>query len=132
MNTFHLQIVTPDGLVFDAQAEKLIVRTVVGDVGILSGHCDYVTPVDTGLAKVYINGEEKRAACSGGILNVKKGIVRLVAGTFEWADDIDMDRAARAKEKAENRLKNSDDYDVRVAEIKLKRAITRIRVGGGD
>ncbi len=47
MNTFHLQIVTPDGLMFDGDAEKLLVRTTEGDVGIMSGHCDYVTPVDT-------------------------------------------------------------------------------------
>ena len=52
MNTFHLQIVTPDGLMFDGDAEKLLVRTTEGDVGIMSGHCDYVTPVDTGMAKV--------------------------------------------------------------------------------
>ena len=52
MNTFHLQIVTPDGLMFDGDAEKLLVRTTEGDVGIMSGHCDYVTPVDTGMAKL--------------------------------------------------------------------------------
>ena len=56
MNTFHLQIVTPDGLMFDGDAEKLLVRTTEGDVGIMSGHCDYVTPVDTGMAKVTTNG----------------------------------------------------------------------------
>ena len=56
MNTFHLQIVTPDGLMFDGDAEKLLVRTTEGDVGIMSGHCDYVTPVDTGVARVTTNG----------------------------------------------------------------------------
>ena len=72
MNTFHLQIVTPDGLMFDGDAEKLLVRTTEGDVGIMSGHCDYVTPVDTGMAKVTTNGDVRTAACSGGLLNVKK------------------------------------------------------------
>lgn len=72
MNTFHLQIVTPDGLMFDGDAEKLLVRTTEGDVGIMSGHCDYVTPVDTGVAKVTTNGDVRTAACSGGLLNVKK------------------------------------------------------------
>ena len=57
MNTFHLQIVTPDGLMFDGDAEKLLVRTTEGDVGIMSGHCDYVTPVDTGVARVTTNGD---------------------------------------------------------------------------
>ena len=103
MNTFHLQIVTPDGLMFDGDAEKLLVRTTEGDVGIMSGHCDYVTPVDTGMAKVTTNGDVRTAACSGGLLNVKKGTVRLVASTFEWSEDIDVERALRAKEAAEKK-----------------------------
>ena len=88
MNTFHLQIVTPDGLMFDGDAEKLLVRTTEGDVGIMSGHCDYVTPVDTGEARVTTNCDVRTAACSGGLLNVKKGTVRLVASTFEWSETI--------------------------------------------
>ena len=123
MNTFHLQIVTPDGLMFDGDAEKLLVRTTEGDVGIMSGHCDYVTPVDTGVARVTTNGDVRTAACSGGLLNVKKGTVRLVASTFE--------RALRAKEAAEKKIKEASDYEERAAEIKLKRALTRIRVGEG-
>ena len=124
MNTFHLQIVTPDGLMFDGDAEKLLVRTTEGDVGIMSGHCDYVTPVDTGVARVTTNGGVRTAACSGG-----KGTVRLVASTFEWSEDIDVERALRAKEAAEKKIKEASDYEERAAEIKLKRALTRIRVG---
>jgi len=108
MNTFHLQIVTPDGLMFDGDAEKLLVRTTEGDVGIMSGHCDYVTPVDTGMAKVTTNGD---------------------VSTFEWSEDIDVERALRAKEAAEKKIKEASDYEERAAEIKLKRALTRIRVG---
>lgn len=131
MNTFHLQIVTPDGLMFDGDAEKLLVRTTEGDVGIMSGHCDYVTPVDAGVARVTTNGDVRTAACSGGLLNVKKGTVRLVASTFEWSEDIDVERALRAKEAAEKKIKEASDYEERAAEIKLKRALTRIRVGEG-
>ena len=129
MNTFHLQIVTPDGLMFDGDAEKLLVRTTEGDVGIMSGHCDYVTPVDTGVARVTTNGDVRTAACSGGLLNVKKGTVRLVASTFEWSEDIDVERALRAKKKKKKKIKEASDYEERAAEIKLKRALTRIRVG---
>ena len=78
MNTFHLQIVTPDGLMFDGDAEKLLVRTTEGDVGIMSGHCDYVTPVDTGVAKSYNERRCKNGGVFGRTLNVKKGTVRLV------------------------------------------------------
>ncbi len=131
MNTFHLQIVTPDGLLFDGQAQRILVRTTEGDVGILSGHSDYVTPLATGVAKVTLeSGETKLAACSGGLLSVKKGITRLVANTFEWGDEIDVERAKRAKEKAKQKISvETSEYEERAAEIKLQRALTRIRVG---
>ena len=48
---------------------------------------------------------------------------------FEWSEDIDVERALRAKEAAEKKIKEASDYEERAAEIKLKRALTRIRVG---
>jgi F-type H+-transporting ATPase subunit epsilon len=130
MKTFHLQIVTPDGLLFDGIAEKILVRTTEGDVGILGGHADYVSPVATGVTKVTLEGGNvKFAACSGGFVSVKGGETRLVANTFEWAEDIDVARAHKAQERAEEKLKNATDYEERAAEIKLKRALTRIHVG---
>ena len=133
MNTFHLQIVTPDGLMFDGMAEKALVRTTEGDVGILANHADYVTPVATGIARVTLEGGTTRiAACSGGLLSVKKGITRIAADTFEWSEDIDVERAIRAKERAEKTLNEVSDYEERAAEIKLKRAIARIIAGGGQ
>ena len=52
MANFHLQIVTPDRLVFDGQAEKIILRTVGGDACILARHIDYAAPLGIGVAKV--------------------------------------------------------------------------------
>lgn len=129
MKTFHLQIVTPDGLMFDGQAEKILVRTTEGDVGILSGHSDYVSPVAIGLARITMeNGDTKSAACSGGLLSVKGKVTRLVADTFEWAENIDVERAKRAKDRAEKIMHTASEYEEKAAEIKLKRAITRINV----
>ncbi len=129
MNTFHLQIVTPDGLFFDGDAEKLIVRTTTGDVCILARHADYVTPLGMGQAKLTIDGKVRKAACIGGLLSVVKGEVRLVPTTFEWAEDIDKERALRAKEKAEERLKNANDNkELAIIEAKLKRALVRVSV----
>lgn len=88
MNTFHLQIVTPDGLMFDGSAEKVIVRTTVGDVGILANHADYVSPVASGKAKITLDsGETKTAVCSGGLISVRRGITRIAADTFEWTEN---------------------------------------------
>ena len=130
MSTFHLQIVTPDGLLFDGQAEKIIVRTIEGDVCILSGHLEYMSPVATGEAKITLeDGKVRLAACSGGLISVRKDITRLVADTFEWAENIDVHRAKKAKEAAEAQLKDNADFEYKLAELKLKRALVRIRVG---
>ena len=109
MSTFHLQIVTPDGGFFDGEAEKLIVRAIDGDVCILARHSPYVTALGTGEARVTIDGKRRRAACAGGMLAVTKDNVRLVATTFEWAEDIDADRAQRAKERAEQLIGKAKD-----------------------
>ena len=130
--TFHLQIVTPDGSFFDGEAEKLIVRAQGGDVCILPRHAPFVTPLGVGEAAVVLSGGLRRsAACSGGMLSVTDDDVRLVATTFEWAEDIDKARAERAEEKARakiERAKNAAELDM--AKAKLARALTRAKVAG--
>ena len=128
MNEFDLQIVTPDGLMFDGKAQKLIVRTTEGDVGILAKHTDYVAALSIGVARVFTSAGERRGACAGGMLSVTDGVVRIAASTFEWSEDIDIARAQRAKEKAEKRLSESarSDYEHRLAEIKLKKSLARL------
>ena len=131
MANFHLQIVTPDRLVFDGDAERIIVRTVQGDVCILARHIDYAAPLGTGKALVGLeDGASRTAACSGGLLSVSGGEVRVMATTFEWAEEIDVDRAQRAQESAEKKLAalQHGDEAFAITEAKLKRALTRLRV----
>ena len=129
MATFHLQIVTPDRLVFDGEARQIILRTVGGDAAILAGHIDYSAPLGIGEAKLTdAEGNERSAACQGGLLTVSGGQVWVMATTFEWADEIDAERAQRARQEAEERLRALDrsDEQFRIAEAKLKRALARI------
>ena len=126
MTPFHLKIVTPDGLIYDGEAEQLTVRTQEGDVSILARHINFVTPLGMGRATVVANGQRRFAACIGGMLSVVNGEVTLVPTTFEWADQIDVERADRAQKTAEERLKaSSSDTEVRLAEAKLHRALVR-------
>lgn len=133
MATYHLQIVTPDRKLFDGEAEKITVRTVNGDVCILAHHIDYVAPLGIGEARVTdANGNVRTAACSGGMLGVSGGDVRLLATTFEWADEIDLARAQRAQEAAKAQLDRltTADKEYAAVEAKLKRALVRIGVKG--
>lgn len=127
MTSFSLKIVTPDGLKFDGQAQELIVRTTSGDLGVLAGHTNCVAPLGMGKAIVVLDGEKRYGACIGGMVSVVDGQVSLVPTTFEWAEEIDVQRAARAEERAKAVLENkqSANRDVRLAQAKLKRALVR-------
>ena len=129
MKTFHLEIVTPDGMIFAGAAESLLVHTCDGDVEIMAGHMDYMASVSTGRARIIAGGVSRVASCSGGFLTVTSEGVILAAVTFEFADSIDVDRAEKAKERAEQKLAAATDArDIAMAKAKLERALTRIKV----
>ena len=129
MKPFHIEIVTPDGLVYDGETESLLVRTDTGDVEILAGHTDYVAAIATGRARLLKDGVKRFAAVNGGFLSVKGGNVKLVTITFEFADQIDLSRAKAAKERAEATLATAKGQrDEKIAKAKLARAISRIKV----
>ena len=131
MGTFHLQIVTPDGAFFDGPAERVKVRTISGDVAILARHIPYVTALGTGEAAVTVDGTVRKAAASGGMLSVTEDKVSVVATTFEWAEDIDIQRAQRAREKAEAMIQNAKTaQELEQAKARLLRALTRLKAAG--
>ena len=127
METFPLRIVTPDGCIYDAPAERLFCRTIDGDVGILARHCDYCTALGMGDAHVIMDGKAHHAACMGGMISVMGGKVTLVATTWEWAEEIDVARADASYARAEKALaeKNADKRDLTLAEARMRRALVR-------
>ena len=133
MNSFRLKIVTPDGLVYDGQAEELIVRTTSGDLGILAGHMDCVAPLGMGRATIVLEGKRRYGACIGGMLSVIGGNATLVATTFEWAEEIDVKRADASYDRAKSVLddRGATDTEIRLAEARLKRALVRKGVASG-
>ena len=130
MSTFHLKISTPDGLQFEGEVVRLRVRMIDGDVSLLAHHADYVSAVGAGeAALVMADGQTRNAACIGGMLAMIRNEANLIATTFEWADDIDLERAKRAKEVAEARIAAAnDDKELVLAKAKLQRALVRIGV----
>lgn len=127
MTSFPLKIVTPDGLIFDGDAEELVVRSTTGDVAVLAKHTNFVTPLGMGRAIIVSGGIRRTAACIGGMLSVVNGSVTLVPTTFEWSDKIDLERADAAYQRANAILKNpqASENDLKLAEAKLRRALVR-------
>ena len=128
MSVFSLKIVTPDGLLFDGEAEKVIVRTTEGDIAVLAKHIDCVAALGMGMATIVdAEGQRKNAACIGGMLSVQNGSVTLVPTTFEWAESIDAARAQASQDRAEKVLKdaNASATELALAEARLHRALVR-------
>ena len=127
MTPFSLKIVTPDGLIFDGQAEEIIVRSTSGDLGILAGHVNCVAPLGMGRATLIVDGKRRYAACIGGMISVVDGNVTLVPTTFEWAESIDAARAEASQQRAERILnkKDASDTELKLAQARLHRALVR-------
>lgn len=125
-STFDVEIVTPDKKFFEGSAEMVIVRTIEGDVAILKGHESYVAPLDIGTVRFKKDGVFKEATIAGGFIQVDKEKTTIITDAAEWPEEIDLERARKAKEKAENKLKNKND--IAIAEIQLRKALNRIKV----
>lgn len=129
MNKFHLTIVTMTGQDFDGEVESLSVRSTEGAVTVLAGHQNFVTSIGMGPASVLIDGKHRYAACIGGVLSMIENEARLIATTFEWADQIDVDRAKDALRRAEERLEKADtEAEKKLVEAKRRRALVRLSV----
>lgn len=126
---FHLEIVTPDKPFFSEEVEMVIVRGIEGDLAILKGRAPVTTPLKIGKVRIFQNGEEKVAAVVDGYVSVVDNKTTIVTEAAEWPEEIDIERAEAAKDRAEDLLKNRrDSIDVRRAELALQRAINRLEV----
>lgn len=126
---FHLQIVTPDRLFFSEDIEMVIVRGLEGDLAILKGRAPVTTPLRIGKIRIFQNGVERVAAIVDGYISVIDDKTTIVTEAAEWPDEIDVERAKAAKERAEKRINaKKENIDVERAELALKRSINRLDV----
>ncbi len=130
MTSFYLQIVTPDGKKFAGMAEKILLRTINGDVCILARHTDYISALGLGECRVTDDkGNVRSAACIGGMVIVSEGMAHVVASAFNWADEIDVERAEKDKAAAEKALaSNPTEEQAKVHEAKIRRCNLRLSV----
>ncbi|MFY4775237.1 F0F1 ATP synthase subunit epsilon [Metabacillus sp. RGM 3146] len=129
MKTVPVNVVTPDGPVYEAQVEMVSVKAQSGELGILPGHVPMVAPLEIGAVRLKKDGATELVAVSGGFIEVRQDNVTILAQAAETAEEIDLKRARAAKERAERRLNQSaDQVDYHRAQIALRRAINRIDV----
>ncbi|MDO4490473.1 MAG: ATP synthase F1 subunit epsilon [Lachnospiraceae bacterium] len=131
MTTFPLRIGTPDGLLYSGDVVRIVLRTITGDRAILANHIDFCTGIGMGEAHFVLeDGSVRAGACIGGMVTMQNGVCRILATTWEWEEEIDKERAQRAKERAEEKLRKGDlsEKEAKVQEAKLKRALVRLSV----
>lgn len=134
MKTIKVNIVTPDGPVYDSEVNMVIANTSTGEIGILPGHIPMVAPLTVGAIRLKKEGSTDIVAVSGGFLEVRPDQVSILAPSAELSSTIDINRAKEAMKRAEERLNLSkqDDVDFKRAELSLKRAMNRINVNEGN
>ncbi len=135
MNTFLLRIVTPDRTLFEGPAVQLTVRTTEGDVGILAGHTRYAAILKAGALYVKLeDGTVRTAAVAGGAVKVSDERTTVITTAAEWAEEIDAEWAERSRQDALARIDAAKNEPARLdrANLKLQRALNRLRVAGKD
>lgn len=136
MAQMTVQIVTPDGLIYDHHATFVSVKTIDGELGILPRHINTIAVLEVDQVKVRRVDDDKHIdwiAVNGGIIEIADNVITIVADSAERARDIDISRAERAKLRAEQEIEEAHDKHLidqeRRAKIALQRAINRLNVG---
>jgi F-type H+-transporting ATPase subunit epsilon len=130
-DTFQLEIVTPEKLVVKGSAEEAQIPGLNGYLGILPGHAPLITELAVGLITYRMGGETHTLAVAWGFMEVLPDKVTILAEAAERPQEIDVARAQKARERAEQRLKSNDPQtDYTRAEDALQRAETRLKVAG--
>jgi len=127
----QLEIVTPDRAVYSGAVDEVVLPSLEGYMGILPGHAPLLAQLDIGEVSYRVGQKRQYLAVSGGFAEVLRGSVSILARTAEPAPEIDLERAKQAEERAKAKLESDpSEEEFRLAEIRLKRAISRQQVRG--
>lgn len=126
----RLEVVTPERLVLSTDADVVVCPGVEGQFGVLVGHIPFLSALDIGEMYYRLAGKTEYLTVFGGFAEVTGSKVTIVAEAAELGQEIDVERARRAKERAERRLAaaKTEQIDYVRAEVALRRAVVRVKV----
>jgi F-type H+-transporting ATPase subunit epsilon len=124
----RLEIATPERLLVTEGVDEVVLPSVDGYMGVLPGHAPLLARLQTGEISYRVGKRQRFFAVSGGFAEVLRDSVKILAETCEPAEEIDLERARRAKDRAEAVLRDRSESEFARAEVGLKRAISRIQV----
>jgi F-type H+-transporting ATPase subunit epsilon len=128
-SVFKIEIATPDRRFFSGDVEMIILKTLDGEMGILKDHAPTVVAVDIGPIKILQDGQWLEAFLSEGFMEITKEKTVILCDTAEWPNEIDVNRAKAAKERAEERLQRQlSQLEYIRSRTALARAMGRLKV----
>lgn len=128
-NTFFLEIVTPDRKFFSGEVEMLVLKTPEGEIGILKGHMPMVVAVAIGPIRIQKDGDWLEAVLSEGFMKIMQDKTVIMTDTAEWPNEIDINRAKAAQERAKERLQSQlSRVEYMRSQAALQRAFSRLQV----
>jgi F-type H+-transporting ATPase subunit epsilon len=131
-NTFQLEIVTPTKLLVKEAAEEAQIPGLSGYLGIRPGHAPLLTELAVGVITYKVSGTTNTLSVAWGFAEVLPDRVTILAEAAERPQEIDVERAQKSKDRAEQRLKSGDaQVDYARAEAAVQRADTRLDVAKG-
>ena len=125
-----LEIVTPEKMVFSGKIDEVTIPGTEGEFGVLRGHEAFLSSVDIGELSFIKDGKKIYYAVNTGYAEVTSGKVTILIETAERSDNIDKNRALKAKDNTETRLAQltKEDVEYEIMRVALARAIARINV----
>lgn len=134
MSTMQVEVVTPERKVVSRECKMVSARALDGDIGILPRHIPLVTVLAPGIVKIKGENDVTTLAVGGGFLEVSPDSkVTIMAETAELSNEIDVERARKAKKRAEERLllRGNPEVDAMRSEIALRKALARLEAAEG-
>jgi F-type H+-transporting ATPase subunit epsilon len=133
--TLTIRVITPDKIVWDAEAQEVILPSTTGQLGILTGHAPLLTALDTGVMRVRPGKDWQAIALMGGFAEVEADEVKVLVNKAELGDTIDLETARSEFNQAQTRLeeatRSGDRSQQILASQAFKRARARFQAAGG-
>ncbi len=126
---FLLKVITPERVFYEDMVTMVEFNTTEGEIGVYKDHIPLTVIVKPGILTITTKDGIKNAALHSGFAEILQDKITILAEVVEWPEEIDLDRAQDAKERAEHRLhEKPEGLDVYRAETALLRAMARINV----
>lgn len=132
-DTFEVKVITPDRIFYQGIASMIEFTTTEGDIGVYARHIPLTTVLAPGIVTITAEDESKRyAGIYSGFAEIRGDAVTILAEAAEWPNEIDVDRASAAEQRARQRLEaRTADIDIKRAELALSRSLVRKRLADG-